>query len=55
MTHVAYLIAGWGITFVACAVYAVSVLRRARVLAERVPAERARWMTSKDAERIGES
>lgn len=55
MTHVGYLIAGWGITFAACAGYAVSVMRRARKLSERVPAERARWMTSKDADRIGES
>lgn len=55
MTHVGYLIAGWGVVFVACAVYAWSVMRRARRVAARVPAERARWMTSKDAERIGES
>jgi hypothetical protein len=55
VTHVGYLVAGWGITFVACAVYAVSVMRRSRKLSERVPAERARWMASKDADRIGES
>lgn len=55
MTHVAYLVAGWGITFIACAAYAFSVLRRARVLAARVPEERRRWMPSQDAERIGES
>jgi hypothetical protein len=55
MTHVGYLIAGWGIVGGVSAIYAVSVLRRARKLADRVPAERARWMTSRDADRIGES
>lgn len=55
MTHVGYLVAGWGVVFVGCTGYAVSVMRRARRLAERVPPERARWMTSKDADRIGES
>ena len=55
MTHVGYLIAGWGVVGLTCATYAASVLRRGRKLAERVPAERARWMTSKDADRIGES
>ncbi len=55
MTHAGYLIAGWGAVGVTCALYAVSVLRRARRLAERVPAERARWMTSQDSDRIGET
>ncbi len=55
MTHVGYLVAGWGITFVACGVYVFSVMRRARRVAARVPAERARWMTAQDADRLGES
>lgn len=55
MTHVPYLIAGWGIAFVLCALYAVSVVRRAKSIAAKVPVERARWMTGKDADVIGES
>jgi hypothetical protein len=55
MTHVGYLIAGWGIPLVGCAVYAVSVMRRAKRLAAEVPAERLRWMTGDDADVIGES
>ena len=55
MTHVGFLVAGWGIVFVASGLYAVSVLRRARRVAARVPVERARWMTGKDSDVIGES
>jgi hypothetical protein len=55
MTHVGYLIAGWGVAFAVFALYAVSVMRRAKKLAAKVPAERARWMTGKDADVIGES
>lgn len=55
MTHVGFLVAGYGTVFVACALYAVSVLRRAKRVAARVPIERARWMTGKDSDVIGES
>ncbi len=55
MTHLVYLIAGWGITFVACGVYAMSVMRRSRRVAARVPVDRRRWMTAKDADQLGES
>jgi hypothetical protein len=55
MTHVGYLIAGWGIVGSVCAGYAVLLARRGRRLMQRVPPERARWMTSDDAARIGES
>ena len=55
MTHAGYLIGGWGLTFVACSLYAVSVIRRARTVASKVPFERARWMTGKDSDVIGES
>ena len=55
MTHLGYLIAGWAVVFVASALYAVSVIRRARRVAARVPVERARWMTGKDSDVIGES
>lgn len=55
MTHVPYLVAGWGISFVLIGLYAVSVLRRAKTIAAKVPVERARWMTGKDSDVIGES
>ncbi len=55
MTHVGYLVAGWGTAFVASALYATSVIRRARRVAAKVPIERARWMTGKDSDVIGES
>ena len=55
MTHVGFLVAGWGIAIAACAVYAATVMRRARRLSALVPPERARWMTGDDADVIGES
>jgi len=50
MTHLGYLIAGWGITLVVILVYLVSVFRRARSVASRVPPGRQRWMTSSENE-----
>lgn len=55
MTHVGYLTAGWGISVGVMVVYGVSVIRRGRSMAKRVPQDRRRWMTTRDAERIGES
>ncbi len=55
MTHVPYLVAGWGISLAAIAFYAMSVLRRAKRVAARVPVHRHRWMTGDDADVIGES
>jgi len=55
MTHVPYLIAGWGISIAACALYAMSVMRRAKRLSELVPLERRRWMTGGDSDVIGET
>lgn len=48
MTHLGYLVAGWGVSLGALAVYALRVTARGRRLAARVPAERRRWMTSED-------
>ena len=50
MTHVGYLIAGWGIALAAILIYIISVFRRARSVASRVPSERQRWMTSSESE-----
>jgi len=48
MTHVGYLLVGWGVTFAVGAAYAVNLLRRGRRLTARVPADRRRWMTADD-------
>ncbi len=46
MTHLGYLIAGWSISLGTLAVYGWSIVRRGRIQARQVPAERRRWMTS---------
>ncbi len=46
MTHLGYLIAGWGIALGVLAAYAASIVRRGRGLARRVPVGRSRWLTS---------
>jgi heme exporter protein D len=43
MTHVGYVAAGWTISLVALAAYAVRTVRRGKALAERVPPEERRW------------
>lgn len=55
MTHVGYLIAGWGTVAGVSIAYGLSVFVRARKLAEKVPEDRRRWMTTKDATEIGVS
>ncbi len=48
MTYVGYLIAGWGISLGAIALYATSLMRRGKQLSARVPAERRRWISTDD-------
>jgi hypothetical protein len=48
MTHVGYLLVGWGTTFAVGLVYTATLLRRGRRLTVRVPADRRRWMTTED-------
>lgn len=43
MTHVGYVAAGWSISLLALAVYAVRLVRRGRSLSERVPPGQRRW------------
>lgn len=43
MTHVGYVAAGWSITLLTLALYAVRVLRRGRSLSRQVPPEMRRW------------
>lgn len=48
MTHVGYLIAGWGIGLGAIGLYATSLIRRGKALSARVPVERRRWISTED-------
>jgi len=43
MTHVGYVVAGWGIALVVLGGYAVRTVRRGRSLAAQVPSEDRRW------------
>ena len=46
MTHLGYLIAGWGISLGAIGTYALTTVRRGRVLSTQVAADRRRWIQS---------
>jgi hypothetical protein len=46
MTHVGYLVAGWTIGLGSLAVYAASLIARARRVSRLVPPERRRWIDS---------
>ena len=48
MTHLGYLIAGWSIGLGSLGLYGWSIVRRGRIQACQVPADRRRWMTSDD-------
>ncbi len=48
MTHLGYLLAGWGITIGVGVLYATRLIVRGRRLTRRVPAGRHRWMTTQD-------
>ena len=48
MTHLGYLLVGWGASLGCGAAYALYLVRRGRALSARVPVERRRWMTSED-------
>lgn len=44
MTHLGYLLAGWGVSLGVGVLYAASLIRRGRRLSARVPADRRRWI-----------
>lgn len=46
MTHVGYLIAGWGISLSAIGFYTWSVITRGRRLSTQVAVDRRRWIQS---------
>ncbi|MEZ5165830.1 MAG: hypothetical protein R2695_04805 [Acidimicrobiales bacterium] len=48
MTHLGYLLVGWGVTVLAGGSYAAHLILRGRRLSARVPAARRRWMTAGD-------
>lgn len=49
MTHLGYLLVGWGTTLAVGGLYAASILRRGRRLTARVPADRRRWITADES------
>lgn len=55
MTHVGYLIAGWGVVAAVMTTYSWLLVQRGKRLAARVPETRQRWMSSDDAAHLGES
>ena len=48
MTHLGYLIVGWGTTLAVGALSSFTLLRRGRRMTARVPDGRRRWMTADD-------
>ena len=48
MSHVGYLIVGWGGVVLVLAGYAAYLIVRGRTVAASVPAARRRWITSED-------
>ncbi len=48
MTHLGYLLVGWGVTLGCGIAYAAHLVRKGRALSARVPADRRRWMTAQD-------
>ena len=51
MTHVGYLVAGWGISLFVLGGYAFGLVRRGRRLAPRVPVDGRRWIDSSGSDR----
>ena len=48
MTHLGYLLVGWGVSLGCGVLYATRLVLRGRSLSARVPAGQRRWMTSDD-------
>ena len=51
MTHLGYLIAGWGISLVVLGGYALRQVRLGRSLSADVPEDRRRWLESPGTDR----
>jgi len=50
VTHVGYLVAGWGIVIGVLGTYAVRLVRRGRALSGRVPDAHRRWLEAPGSE-----
>jgi hypothetical protein len=48
MSHVGYLVVGWGGSSLVLGTYAAFLIVRGRTMAARVPVARRRWMTSEE-------
>ena len=48
MTHLGYILAGWGISLGVIGFYARSVIMRGRVLTRQVRVDRRRWIDSEN-------
>ena len=48
MTHLGYLLVGWGVSLGCGVLYALRLVLRGRSLSVLVPAQQRRWMTSGD-------
>ncbi len=48
MTHLGYILAGWGVALGGLIGYAIRVLARGRRASEFVPEDRRRWMACSD-------
>ena len=48
MTHLGYLLVGWGVSLGCGVLYATRLVLRGRALAAKVPVGQGRWMTSDD-------
>lgn len=54
MTHMGYLVAGWGIVVGVLGTYAVVLVRRGRALSGRVPEAHRRWLEAPGPARPGD-
>ena len=53
MTHIGYLVAGWGAVVVVLSAYAVRLVRRGRALSALVPEARRRWLEDPGSDASG--
>lgn len=51
MTHLGYLLVGWGVSLGCGVIYATRLLLRGKKLSAKVPSSRQRWLTSNDESR----
>ncbi len=52
MTHVGYLVAGWGVSLAVIGLYARYVITKGRELTPLVPADKRRWTQSDGVDHV---